>query len=431
MRKFLNIVCSVLIIAFMTAGCGGDDAEPDVKQLWITLDGDVYGKRFFDRAGSGSRSEVWVEQGMNVSGDTVNAVIAYFDGTVYPTVTTNFAANYDANGDGRTAIVIFAGQTSSTYIAGYMSIADFYSNAANSNRWDGIYLNGAHMSHLPGSAAFNNTLAHEFQHLCNFSRNVIVEHGGDYNYMMYTWIDEGLSENAGAMCAGLSSNYSRITHYATDDDIRKGNRSVAIWESSLDNYDLVYIFMGYLRGRFGDSILRAIIERNDDANSNGTCGLNAVLCDYNSGKDVNELFKEFLIHLKEKTYFPTGFFPSSFTVPTYFGSGSLRTYAFVYGSLSATSNDLTYLNNDGDVITSGTAVAAVFLDKEGSTWKTENKTEAAVSFSVVSTITSSVLRAALRTVGGEEEGRTDMILLPEGISGPVVGSEEDTAGEGY
>lgn len=427
MRKYLNIVCSVLIIAFMTAGCGGDDAEPDVKQLWITLDGDVYGKRFFDRAGSGSRSEVWVEQGMNVSGDTVNAVIAYFDGTVYPTVTTNFAANYDANGDGRTAIVIFAGQTSSTYIAGYMSIADFYSNAANSNRWDGIYLNGAHMSHLPGSAAFNNTLAHEFQHLCNFSRNVIVEHGGDYNYMMYTWIDEGLSENAGAMCAGLSSNYSRILHYMSDFDTVNGQRSVTIWENSIDNYDMVYLFMGYLRGRLGDGAMKAIIDHA----GNGTAAVDAVIT-ANGGIDFNTFFTAFVHDLRTVSNFPADFFHPGYFPPPATVSSQLRSYAFIYGTFSSINSALTYIDASGAVTTSaGSAVAAVYLDADKSTWTAANATDSQKGFTLTSMGTSAVRSSILRVMAGEEEGRTDMILLPEGISGPVVGSEEDTAGEGY
>lgn len=427
MRKFLNIVCSVLIIAFMTAGCGGDDVEPDVKQLWITLDGDVYGKRFFDRAGSGSRSEVWVEQGMNVSGDTVNAVIAYFDGTVYPTVTTNFAANYDANGDGRTAIVIFAGQTSSTYIAGYMSIADFYSNAANSNRWDGIYLNGAHMSHLPGSAAFNNTLAHEFQHLCNFSRNVIVEHGGDYNYMMYTWIDEGLSENAGAMCAGLSSNYSRILHYMSDLDTVNGQRSVTIWENSIDNYDMVYLFMGYLRGRLGDGAMKAIIDHA----GNGTAAVDAVITTKGGG-GFNTFFTAFVHDLRTVSNFPAEFFHPGYFPPPATASSQMRSYAFVYGTFSSINSALTYIDASGAVTTSaGSAVAAVYLDADKSTWTAANVTDSQKGFTLTSMGTSAVRLSTLRAMAGEEEGRTDMILLPEGISGPVVGSEEDTAGEGY
>lgn len=409
--------------ALCIAGCGGDDGDADVKQLWITLDGSVYEKRFFSRTGSGSHCEVWVEQGMSVSGDTVNGVISYFDGTVYPVVTANFAASYDTNGDGKTAIVIFAGQTTSSYIAGYMSPYDFYSNMNYTNRWDAVYLNGANSSHLPGSDIFNNTLGHEFQHHCNFSRNVIEEHGGDYTYMMYTWVDEGLSENAGAICAGLSSNYSRILHYMSDPDTVNGRRSVTIWDNSIDNYDMVYLFMGYLRGRLGDSAMKAII---DNAN-NGTIGVDAVITAKGFG-GFNSFFADFVNDLRTASNFPADFFHPGYSAPVATASSQLRSYAFVYSNkFSAINTSLTYYDSSGNVTTTAAnAVAAVYLDGDKNTWLTQNSSDTQQGFTVSSILTSSVLSASLRAVSGGEEGRVDMVLRPEGVPGIVVGSEDDT-----
>ena len=427
-KRIAVILMYLFSAAVITTGCGGDDGESDVKQLWIALSDTSYEKRFFNRAGSGSRSVVWVEEGMSVSGDTVNALISYFDGTVYPTVTTNFAASYDSDGDGKTALVIFAGDTGSTYIAGYMSPYDFYSNMNYSNRWDAVYLNGAHPSHLPGSDAFNNTLGHEFQHHCNFSRNVIEEHGGDYNYMMYTWIDEGLSENAGAMCAGLSSNYSRILHYMSDPDTVNGQRSVTIWDKSIDNYDMVYLYMGYLRERLGNSAMKAIIDHSN----NGTSAVDAVITVKGFG-GFNDFFESFVKDLRTASNFPTGFFHPGYSAPVATGSSQLRSYAFVYsGDFTVINSSLTYYDSSGKVTTNAAnAVTAVYLDGDKNTWVTQNSSDTQQNFTVSSILTSSVLSAALRTVSGEEEGRVDMVIRPEGAPGIVVGSEDDTDEEEY
>jgi hypothetical protein len=104
----------------------------------------------------------------------------------------------------------------------------------------------------------------------------------------------------------------------------------------------------------------------------------------------------------------------------------------VFGTFSSINTALTYIDASGAVTTSaGSAVAAVYLDADKSTWTTANATDAQKGFTLSSMSTSAVSVSALRAMAGEEEGRVDMILLPEGISGPVVGSEDDTAGEGY
>ncbi|HPQ55008.1 MAG TPA: hypothetical protein PK253_17280, partial [Spirochaetota bacterium] len=62
---------------------------------------------------------------------------------------------------------------------------------------------------------------------------------------------------------------------------------------------------------------------------------------------------------------------------------------------------------------------------------TQNSSDTQQNFTVSSILTSSVLSAALRTVSGEEEGRVDMVIRPEGAPGIVVGSEDDTDEEEY
>jgi len=42
-----------------------------------------------------------------------------------------------------------------------------------------------------------------------------------------------------------------------------------------------------------------------------------------------------------------------------------------------------------------------------------------------------ILSSTLRSLGGEEEGRVDMVIRPEGTPGIVVGSEDDTDEEEY
>lgn len=413
---------------------------------WIHKDG-VFKKTELREAYTSTHAKIWVETSLSVSDSELQTIADSFDNQIYDKVRTNFADNHDVNNDDRVTIVIFSGDTGNTYLGGYFYAADFYTNTGTnpySNEWDAVYMNGAHSNQRPGTQNFLNVLAHEFQHLCNFSQNVWVENGGDSAKRMFTWMDEGLSENAEAIVFGEEVKYGRLFGYHSDTyntQLRNGDRSLTIWESSkdksVDNYVLSYIFFGYLRGRYGAGILKDIIDFDGNKGTNGTADVNGVLVTKGSG--FNQTMVNFVKDLKNKSNFPADFFYKgvtsggiqygAFQVPTANGPArkpdnandlsNFRSYSFVYSSsFSSDNNLLSYYNSSGSTTTYNSLPSyAIYLDANESTWSAQNSTDPATTTNVpVAKISVSPgIRASLQQSANSEFDRyqrIDAVLPP-------------------
>lgn len=363
----------------VTGNNNNDDDDDDDSSSWggtnyyLTIDGSSFTTRAFKQIASGSNCTVWSDEASNLSSSQAQDIISEFDGTIYGTVTTTFASNYDVDGDGKVAIFVHSGDdgSSGSYIGGYFYAADFYNNSNSnpySNEKDIIYMNGAPSNHKVGSQGFNRTIAHEFQHLCNFSYNVVTEHSANSNYQMYTWMDEGMAENASSLSYGFSSGQSRISWYASDyyGNFGDGNISLTLWNSHVDNYSLVYAFFAYLYDQ--SSTIFSSIYANT---SNNTTACDSVITSV-LGTSLDDEFKSFIHDFRyTSSAFPSNFFPSGFSVVT---SGSanatLMPYAFLYrptGDFNSCNGDLVYLNSSGTTTTnSSLSVAVTWLDN--SSW---------------------------------------------------------------
>ncbi|MCG8569840.1 MAG: hypothetical protein MJB14_06845 [Spirochaetes bacterium] len=323
----------------------------------------------FKKISTGTYCTVWSDQNSDLDSGTAASIASEFDANIYNAVTSNFADPYDADSDGKVAIFVYQGDdgSSGSYVAGYFFNWDFYvknSSRPYSNEKDVIYINGAPSNHEPGDAAFNMTLAHEFQHLCNFSYNVMDEHSGDDNYQTFTWIDEGFSENASALCYGYSSNQDRLSYF-TYSSFGNGEVSLTLWESQLENYALVYAFFARLY-KSSNSIFSTFYNES----TNNTTGLNTTL---GGGSSLNDQFRGFLIDLKNETSsaFPTNFFPGTFSIDANGSSNpEIIPYAFLYrtqGNFTSINSNIDYLDSSGNLTTNkDNAVAVTWLDN--SSW---------------------------------------------------------------
>ena len=201
----------------------------------------------------------YVEEGQNISTAFINELKDEFENTIYPKVTTYFARPYDVDRNGKVKIVLADLQDGggSSYIGGYFFNADFYSQASltsqgfviKSNQGDIVYIN-SNPPNINALADAKRILAHEFQHLVNYSEYLT---NNNKIAQTDTWINEGLSEAANHLCYGKID--SRITHLNNMDTTAYNGFSLFYWVTNetdndlLLSYSLSYLFFQYIRSQ--------------------------------------------------------------------------------------------------------------------------------------------------------------------------------------
>lgn len=235
----------------------------------------------------GSHCKVYIDQDDNYMTDSTAAALgAEFDSNIYNKIVSSFGEPSDVDGNGKIIILILnirdSYATSGTYVAGYFDPVNEYDPSADiltqySNDADMIY-----MDSYPGGSnlsKFKETMAHEFQHLINFTQKVFVQ-GSSTGFD--TWVNEGMSSAAEQIYEGSQIQW-KINYYNSDThgDIAKGQRFIAwdndksgAYDSVLGNYSTVYLFFQWLRiqASNGNGIFKVIMN---DSNVNGTAVFNA------------------------------------------------------------------------------------------------------------------------------------------------------------
>lgn len=221
----------------------------------------------------GEHCKVYVEDYSGVTTSTAAAVAAEFDDNIYGKITTNFGVHEDIDGDGKITLLlldIIDGYDPSvgSYVAGYFDpthMADADTDY-HSNECDMLFLDVYPLE--AGSDAFNSTIAHEFQHLINYSRTYMAT-GKEQDL----WINEGLSSGAEYVYTG-EVNEDRVAWFNADPcdgSISKGNNFFVwygYWETMynancvLDNYATVSLFCQWLRihASNGTAIYKDILD---------------------------------------------------------------------------------------------------------------------------------------------------------------------------
>ena len=243
----------------------------DSKSFWVTnfvtnSDSQISAKLLY----SGSKANVWVYNNQITTLDA-QKLGREFDSGIQPLVTTKFGGASDVDGNGKVNILCYDIQDgfdgSGGYIGGYFWAGDLYVQSY-SNQSEIFYMDtypsmGTETTKDVTEAY--STLAHEFQHMVNFNRNVLIE-GSIYS--MDTWLDEAMAMAAEQMYTGqVLSN--RIDYYNYSTSITNGH-SLLYWDENGDtlaNYSLSYLFAQYLKiqAEQGDSIFKELLnDPNND-----------------------------------------------------------------------------------------------------------------------------------------------------------------------
>lgn len=291
---FLLFVVLVTLSCWWDTGSSGSSITVQARRTfnaqtlfrtWVQVDSDL---RY-----TGKHCLVYVEEGESSKiPDPVIAEIGQaFDSKAYPIVTQYFGEPYDVDGNGKVILLLLDIQDGYTegdggYVAGYFDSTHMLSTStfSRSNQADMIFLDT-----YPGLRTVSGeidpaakedlklTLAHEFQHLVNYSEKVIRQRRSPQD----TWINEGLSAAVEYLYLGKHVQWKidyfnqvqyQTTQGKTYNPLSDSNLwgqyfvSWGRWGDPLVNYSTVYLFFQWLRIQAGSTsngnpeIYRSILQ---------------------------------------------------------------------------------------------------------------------------------------------------------------------------
>ena len=271
-------------------GGGNGPRVGETKTFWILNEDDRFEQVNAVLRSEGKYSTFWVQANFKYDQSTLDRLVAEYDDKIRPAVLNAFAmqgpitdpdtgkvvaqnslewADYLGDGDGKLAVLLVDLGSGDLVTLGYFHGADFYAKAdprhqdyKYSNEADIVYMN-IHLMNKP--EPFNETLAHEAQHLINFVNSALLRRFLDEDYDMWDWhrmdrwINEGLSSAAEYVYSGKHSEHH--LHWYKDnsqsDKVRRipfGN-NFFIWgehpNAIMDEYATVYLFFQWLRLQAG------------------------------------------------------------------------------------------------------------------------------------------------------------------------------------
>ncbi|MDR2246120.1 MAG: hypothetical protein LBE17_05520 [Treponema sp.] len=207
---------------------------------------------------------VYGEPGAGISLDTAESIADEFKKNIHPHITEAFGDFREYLGDkdfGQydklTLFLLdirdgYDSITNPSYVAGYFHPWDMYrrSQRASSNEAALLYLDVN-----PGKidTDFFSAIAHEFQHLINYSIRM-NQQGGDGNINVKpqdTWVDEGLASAAEYLYS--RRHVEKKIDYFNADAERSFSRgdTFFVWQSMFEDYCTVYLFFQWLRIQAG------------------------------------------------------------------------------------------------------------------------------------------------------------------------------------
>lgn len=192
---------------------------------------------------AGEHVYFWVEDELEYQWDDVYALAHTFDQKIYPADRKILGLEYPPGIDRDAHIHILYTTHLASTTAGYFSSADAQPTRLHhlSNPRDMIFLNAKEV-HLSSEYAYG-VLAHEFAHMIQWANDNDEE----------TWLTEGFAELAAFINGYRLGTFD--AEFAKDTDI-----PLAVWPGKDGNatphYGASFLFIDYLRGRFGDQALR-------------------------------------------------------------------------------------------------------------------------------------------------------------------------------
>jgi hypothetical protein len=224
---------------------------------------------------------MWVEVGQRVDKRALERSARLFDERIYPTNRAFFGSEWSPGIDNDPRLHVLHATGMGETVAGYFSSADEISSKINpySNEKEMFYINLD--NNRPGTAFYDTTLAHEFQHMIHWYNDLNEE----------TWVNEGLSELAvqlnGMRRSGEAVRPDQV--FAADPDVQ-----LTTWpdnEDSFPHYGNAFLFMNYFLSRFGEEATKDLVAQP----LNGLEAFDKVLQDLKTGLTADDLFADWVV----------------------------------------------------------------------------------------------------------------------------------------
>ncbi len=224
---------------------------------------------------------IWVEQGVRMDLNDLQASADRFTEEIYPTNSEFFGSEWKPGVDGDPRLHILHARELGDTVAGYYSSADQYAKEvdAYSNEREMFYISADSGSAPPNTPFYDGILAHEFQHMIHWAN--------DRNET--SWVNEGMSELAsflndfdpgGHDLAYMQRPDTQLTTWADQSE-----------ESVTENYGASYLFTAYFLDRFGEELTKAVVA----SDLNGIAGYNAALEAAGRPERFDDIFADWVI----------------------------------------------------------------------------------------------------------------------------------------
>lgn len=228
--------------------------------------------------GSSQRANLFVEVSSDVelpSRASSRDILDKFDSAVFETEADWFTTPIDIDGNDKVNIVLMdikdGGEAAGAYIAGYFDPYNQYPDDVTRDQF-GLRSNEAEIVYLDirnfkaGGEEFFATLAHEYQHLLQFSRASRRASGHDSLVFKDTWITEGLAEVSSDLAGFTEPQLQRVETFELD-------WPLTAWTGDARDYSLAYMFFRWLTDVFGKPVLTEIFK----SDATGPSGIGAAI----------------------------------------------------------------------------------------------------------------------------------------------------------